>query len=311
MINSSKGDALTQAYELIEAEKLDDARAILKPILDTDRDNPDAWWLYAHAVTDSESARVALSNVLRIDSEYPEAAELLRTLEEKSPSDQAMESQREPSFLPAVPASLPDLPEGYDFPDDMESSEEFDGEAASEPIFKKPAFLIAVIAVLLILAIIIVVVRPFGGNSNSSNPTVVEQATLPPATASGTTQTIPTLKSQSAEDPFAALKTALAAFTLADNGINITNTDLGNTLLVSVCSSAGREMRALLPQVMDTLAKANESYTGQADAVGVRMMDCQAQASLLTIGVPLSDITAYNSGSLSEQDFEAHWKPIQ
>jgi hypothetical protein len=311
MMNTNQGDALTKAYEMIEADKLDDAKAILRPILETDRDNPDAWWLYAHAVTDSETARIALNNVLRIDSEYPEAAGLLKTLEEKSPSDQVMDSQQEPSFLPAVPASLPDLPKTEGFLDDIDLSDDFKDKSPSEPVFKRPAFLIGMIAVLLILAIIIVVVRPFGGSAPASNIISGNQATLPPSTASDITPLAPTLGAQSVGEPFTALRSTLASFTLADNGINITNTSLGNTILVSVCTTAGRELRALLPQVMDALAKANGSFPTGADAVAVRMTDCQTKENLLTIGVPVSDTAAYTNGSLSEQDFQARWKPIQ
>ena len=69
--------ALSRAYDIVEAGKFDEARAILEPILADNRDNADAWWIYAHAVTDPEEGRHALENVLRINPRYPDAAELL------------------------------------------------------------------------------------------------------------------------------------------------------------------------------------------------------------------------------------------
>lgn len=345
-MNTSKGDALTQAYELIEADKLPDAKAILKPILETDKDNADAWWLYAHVVTDSETARLALNNVLRLDNDYPEAAELLKTLEQQSPSDKVSDSHKEPSFLPSVPATVPDLPESgsdlgdFDLPDDLE------GENSRPPIYRRPVFLFAIIAILLIFAVIVVVLRPFAGPSPSPTQTV-DQAptlpaptlsntvetlpaatlsntieTLPTATVSNTVQSVPTTQSEAslvpvatteatANDSFGAVTAALGAFKIADNGINITDTSKGSTLLVSVCTTAGREMRALLPQVMDALAKANTSYGNQVAAAGVHMMDCDTGADLLTIGMSVSDAAAYASGSLTEQEFQSRWKPIQ
>jgi hypothetical protein len=311
MINTSKGDALTRAYELIEADKLDDAKAILKPILDTDKDNADAWWLYAHAVTDAETARIALNNVLRLDRDYPEAADLLKTLEQESPSEGTWGARREPSFLPAVPASLPDLPESGSALDDFDETDEFEDE--SEPFYRRQAFLIGVITIVLIVAIIFVVVHPFGNPTPANlGPTV--QPTLSAPTLVESTQLIstPTLEAETVS--FEGLRAAFGAYQLADNGINVKATTLGNTLLVSVCTTDGQPLRALLPQVMDTLAKAKDSYAAvlnSGDGVGVQMMDCQSNRVLLTIGVPLSVATDYANGSLSERDFEGQWKAIQ
>src|SRR5690606_33000385 len=77
---------LAQAYELIESERLAEAEALLKPIVAAEPDNADAWWLYAHAVTDPGEARLALNNVLRIDPGYPGADDLLDSLEAEYPA---------------------------------------------------------------------------------------------------------------------------------------------------------------------------------------------------------------------------------
>ncbi len=303
-MNTFKGDVLAQAYELIEADKLDDAKAILKSALETDKDNPDAWWLFAHAVQDPETARIALNNVLRLDSEYPEASDLLKTLEQQSPSDAVLDFHKDPAFLPNVPGSLPDLPESdMDFDD-------FDEDEESETFFRRPVFLISLIAILLIIAIVIVVVRPFGGTSTPDATQVIDQPTLVAVTATDVIQTSATVPSQSVDDPFEALRPMLSAFTLSDNGIQLNQTSLGNTLIVQVCTTPGRELRSTLPQVVDALAKANNTYTNQADAIGVQMVDCQTSANLLAIGVSLSDAVAYANGDLTEEDFQARWKPL-
>ena len=52
-------NALSEAYELIEADNLEEARSVLRFILAEDPDNADAWWLYAHAVEEPETARTA------------------------------------------------------------------------------------------------------------------------------------------------------------------------------------------------------------------------------------------------------------
>jgi predicted Zn-dependent protease len=77
--------ALSRAYELVEAGKPDEARTVLEPILVNDRDNADAWWIYAHAVSDPNEARHALGNVMRVNPNYPGAAELKAALDQPVP----------------------------------------------------------------------------------------------------------------------------------------------------------------------------------------------------------------------------------
>lgn len=96
--------ALTRAYELVEAGKSDEARTVLEPILLNDRDNVDAWWIYAHAVDDPAEARRALMNVIRLDRDYPGAADLLATLNEQYP-----EVASEPIPAPVVEAAAEEL----------------------------------------------------------------------------------------------------------------------------------------------------------------------------------------------------------
>ncbi len=57
---------LQQAYEFIKAGQREQAGALLVSILKQDRNNADAWWLLANASNDSDRARQALENVLRL-----------------------------------------------------------------------------------------------------------------------------------------------------------------------------------------------------------------------------------------------------
>lgn len=82
-MDSTTARSLSKAYELIEAERLEDARVVLEPILAQERNNADAWWLYAHAVTDSKEAQTALRNILQIKPDYPGASQLLQKLTRK------------------------------------------------------------------------------------------------------------------------------------------------------------------------------------------------------------------------------------
>lgn len=80
---------LNLAFEKVEAGNLDEAVALLKPVLDADPDNADAWWIYTHAVSDPQDARRALQNVLRLSPDYPGAADVLAVLDADFPAPSA------------------------------------------------------------------------------------------------------------------------------------------------------------------------------------------------------------------------------
>lgn len=77
-------DKLQQAYELIRQNQLEEARAILQPIL-MSQPSADAWWLWANAVTNPEDARHALSKVLDLDPGYQPALQQLEKLNQLYP----------------------------------------------------------------------------------------------------------------------------------------------------------------------------------------------------------------------------------
>ena len=103
MSSDETQSALSRAFELVEAGQYDDARAILDPILASNPNNEDAWWVYAHAVTTPEDGRMALENVIRIDSRYPGAAELLAQARELSPEGGKV------TPVPPPPGTIPEV----------------------------------------------------------------------------------------------------------------------------------------------------------------------------------------------------------
>ncbi len=76
---------LQQAYRLIQQEELDKAIAILKPIVASQPNNADAWWLMANAVSEPEEAHAALQNVLRLNPSNTQAKDLLDQLNQQFP----------------------------------------------------------------------------------------------------------------------------------------------------------------------------------------------------------------------------------
>lgn len=108
---------------MIEQGHPDRAVTVLQPLLTQAADNPDVWWVYAHAVSDPQVAHAALTRVLRLEPGYPEAVTLLRRLERQLRAQRAnLMRERPPATalttrslapnpaLQAPPAELPELP---------------------------------------------------------------------------------------------------------------------------------------------------------------------------------------------------------
>ena len=83
LMSDSIQPTLTSAFEMIEVGHPDRAVTLLQPLLTQAADNPDVWWVYAHAVADPQVAHAALTRVLRLEPGYPEAVALLRRLEKQ------------------------------------------------------------------------------------------------------------------------------------------------------------------------------------------------------------------------------------
>lgn len=359
--------ALKQAFNLIEADQLEDARAILRPILESEKDNADVWWVYAHAVTDVDTARLALNNVLRLDSNYPGARELFDQVYPESSTDDLdgiNDIGGEPSFMPALPTSIPGISplpkirplsaqagEDYEeFPD-----EDIDTEA-DDAFYRSPLFYVPLISLLVIVALAVVIFKPFSVSSPTITavvdataetvfdltPTVeisiglATSATVVDATVEGVvdlpptvdigiaatstiieatlpSDTVPTVTNADVppETDFSDVELVMSDFNLAsESPTTIENTSIGSALVSTVCTTAGREMRILLPQVTIALAKVSESYSDQVDAIAVRMSDCTTNTTLLQVGVPIDDAVAFATEAVTEQDFQSLWKPV-
>jgi hypothetical protein len=351
-MNDDTNQVLTQAHDLIEAEQLEDARRLLEPLLDREKDNADVWWLYAHAVSDAETARKALQNVLRIDPNYPEANELLKTLEATYPA--AAPSPLRPIARLDVhtpPAALPDLPPTLpEKVDEWEFEEAGEGKAESRRVLtpRQLALLISILVVVIVgglLAILNSARLP----SATATPTAESQSAIPTlpvveltptlletavvggtVTEEGTarsTQAVATTSPPDTDTPirtaepqlststpgttaesYEAIFDALSDFTLPREAIEVTDTSLGETLLVSVCTIAGPELRAALPQAMNAIARASASLMPDVDAVGVRMLNCGNNTTLLVIGAPLEAALSYAGGELNDEAFQAQWR---
>ncbi len=108
---------------------------------------------------------------------------------------------------------------------------------------------------------------------------------------------------------FQALMVSLAGFTLAPDAVGTAQTDLGNSLLVTICTRPGDQVRHDLPLIMDAISNQLQSLPAGTDALGARMYDCQADRVILIILATTKDAAQYVAGTLDEAHYQALWKP--
>ncbi len=100
---------LKQAYELIKANKKQDAVDILLPILKFDDKNADAWWLMANALEAPDEIREALENVLRSRPSHDKARQMLDNVNLRYPPP----ASRDEFAFEDDPFEVVDTPDDY------------------------------------------------------------------------------------------------------------------------------------------------------------------------------------------------------
>jgi hypothetical protein len=290
-------NALAKVYDLIELNELEEARAILKTLLETDRDNPDVWWLYAHSVTEPETARMALNSVLHLDPDYPQVKELLGRLNLQIGENETIINSDEPQFiqspaLPVLQAKVRPINQITSTKTDNSSDTLLvatDNKAA--PF--RPGFLllIGLLAAILTSAVGIIWLV------NRQPP--VDSITLP---LTETSEVSPL-------DELSSLATVFASFTVQGDGIVEKETNLGRTLIIHICTVPGREMRSTLQTSMDLLAH-NTNNIEAIEAIGVQVWDCSTDTLLRFIAAPSAVSRSYVNNEIDQQNFEAQWIPV-
>ena len=317
MSSATSDQLLHEAYELIEAEKHDEAQAILKPFLEENPDNADAWWLYAHAVTDAETGRMALNQVLRIDDSYQEAQTLLTQLDENSGSDfGAIETP------PGLPEDSDMVQAGALDQDDLAGfSLEDTGPIFGDRVVEAEAqesgrgglrfILMALLLIVVVVVAAILVVNPFAPADTTeatSQPTpqatsVAQQDT--PTSEAVMLEALPALETVS-DEANSSVTAVLSDFDLVEQGIGTSETSMGNTLLASICTTGGT-FRDDLSGSMDALAAVSDGVADDVGALGVAFIDCESDRLLRIIAVSIEDAIAFNNGDIDASVYQSSW----
>lgn len=173
-MDNTLNNKLEQAYNLIEANRIDDARNLLEPLLETYPEDLDLLWVYAHSVDDPTVARKTLERITEIDSSFTDAKVLLQELEVPSDEQSALPKPTIKRLQPLNPATPPPptLPistnvDAFNYEDDFEDDdfEELEDE-------KRPSRLWAIISVIALFAVILGIVLILALNNRANDPTV-------------------------------------------------------------------------------------------------------------------------------------------
>lgn len=133
---SNSKEQLKRAYKLIKRDKTAEAQAIIRPILEAEPDNAQAWWLLAHTVEEPGEVRTALNKMLSLDPQNSNAAkarELLVKLDEQYPAPTGFEDEE--IFTGFSTPELTTIPDIFAGGDDFEAldAEMFPGFDAATP----------------------------------------------------------------------------------------------------------------------------------------------------------------------------------
>ncbi len=259
---------LNQAYDLIQQEQDDAALDILRPIVQADPANVDAWWLMTYATDDPQEARLALVNVLKTQPGHQEARANLAQLNEIAPPTPAEEA-----LLAEVPADPKDRkPSGGGVLDDLLIDEDddlfTDILASDEPAVIKEkdgeGGLSTVTQILLGIVAVIMAVVLGTVLLNEDNDADTGQADLA------------ALEDGGAVDTLASLNLG------EDNSPIFAETDLGKTLFVQTCVCTTADCTGASPADIPSVALTS------IQSAAVAVASAGAQADVPGVGVEIS-----------------------
>ena len=316
---SDSTDAILQdAFDLIEKGELGQAQAVLGPLLETENDNPDLWWIYAHAVKDSKVGIEALDRVIQLDAAYPGAREL------KERAALVQFSGGGAAALEAETASTQPAGEEQGDIDDWEDLQPEVERTAQNTKFGR-GFVVAIAAFLLIalgalLALsgeldltplasflaptaepqIIIVSAPTEDDSSPAIAPTETEAALASTAVSPETAAFITLVSD-----------AISDFEIDETVSGLRSTELGNTVVIHVCAVPGPEFQARLGGVMGAVVSLEASIPENAEAIAAGLVNCDdADATVRIIGVERGIIQTYANEDIDARDFQGSWKPL-
>ena len=306
---SDSTDAILQnAFDLIEQGQLEQAQTALVPLLETENDNPALWWIYAHAVQDSEIGIQALDRVIQLDPAYPGAREL---------RERAALAQSAALDAAAIQAETASAQPADEEPDDIADWEDLQPEVerASQNTRFGRRFVLVIAAFLLIVISGLLV---WSGELDITGLTALIAPTAEPqiraVSAPTEADSAPATVSAAAPETvafIALVSDAISDFEIDETASGLRITELGESLVLHVCAVPGPEFQARLGGVMKAVVSLDANIPEDAEAIAVSLVNCDdADAAARVIGVERSAIQAYANEEIEARDFQRLWKPL-
>jgi hypothetical protein len=296
-MNDATEQQLMRAYELIEAGNLEQAKTLLMPVLASDKNNADAWWIYAHAVSDPQTAKEALDNVLRIDRDYPGARELRDQLANQL-VDRVTGTQLPPAKSPN-PASSLSTPTGTSAP----ARAAIDDEEEDDGGFNVLRILL-IAAVFVIIAVVGIVLA-----QNAQTPTVIVDSTSAvPTLDSGAQAADGSIPEQIVpNDSTGVLDAALVESGASPFGAGTIVS--GSAASVEICNAPGAVIGRQVNSLKLALGRASAALEPAIQQLIIRVYDCVDGGGVLRTQIATDTTTAdaFANGALSATEFADRW----
>jgi hypothetical protein len=322
---------LIRAYRLIEEENLEEARTLLDSYLERNQNNPDAWWLYAHAVAEPADAQNALRNVLRLNPDYPSAKALLAESEAAlAPRTNVVVPKISPQ--PSTQERVPDFLDQIDVDDedDFDTFDEDEDAAVAAPSARTSAvgtsnrnrrllfILVPILIAVIALGVIVALINNLQNRPDTtSTPVAVVSTDIPDdgnivqqteESSLITAETTDDVTADASTGDFSGVESFLSEFNVQSIGEE--ETSLGGTLVVTICNDPSRGLPNTTLNAVDVLARQSETLS--FEYLGVRVVDCETgNTPLRTVGFSLADAQALASGSIESGEFRTRLQPIR
>lgn len=274
---------LSQAYDLIEANRIDEARGLLEPLLVSHADDVDVWWLYAHSVNDPHRARRALDRVQSLDAlRYPRAKTLLQDLDT--------------IVMPMSLNSFQDIPVTQSTTSLELPTEEQDDESDDDKVPSRLA-IYGLPAVVAVIVTIVVVFALFSPTDVLDNVTIPSSATL----MLDQVLLVPTVSdSQSTVVQMQSLPNVM----FVNLPMLQKSTALGDTTLFQLCLEEFElSPSQLVNDAMKEIAEQLPTLNLESQAVGVEMNFCVQNTSYRSVAVAIATAEMFARGGLTEIEY--------
>jgi hypothetical protein len=382
---SDAAQIFNEAYQLIEQGDLASARQLLDDVRAENENNPDFWWLYAHAVDDEATGRDALNRVRQLNPDYPGLDNLLP---QPDTASRPIRPLRPPTTLPDLPRKTPAFDDDFGgFDDDFEVYEKPVANSRRNLYLAAAGIVVAVI----VIAALLLFMLP-RGDETTSTPTAIlvlpttevpveasavsidvtediidmteeieptaedveptDDATEAEPTQEDTTPTeeaveptneetqpvdvteaveptdaeIVTTEATEAVEPteettsvdateavagdadYSALAPQISQFNVPDEGVEVAETMLGNTLLITTCSPPGPTATQSILGILTVLQ--DEPIGAEIEAIGFRVANCTDDTTIRIIGVSREQFDDYVNANISAQQLQSSMRPI-